>query len=271
MAMKIPPVSEIAKDTYVINEFGLTAMYLLVGFEKALLLDTGCGLTDLPALLEKLTDKPIMVALTHGHLDHVGGIGQFDEIYLHPADFEMASVCNTERMRGYVENLGKMGSYEAFGISPEMIIETGKLPEMKPLQDGDVIDLGQRKIQVIHVPGHTPGGLCFLDESVRILFSGDACNTNLLAQNTPVSETQRALMYLQTFTGRYDRMWNGHVGYAGNFLTCCQPSTTLSDLLTICEKILDGSAQPIEFPFLGRKMCAFEYGVSRISYNPENL
>ena len=271
MAMKIPPVSEIAKDTYVINEFGLTAMYLLVGSEKALLLDTGCGLTDLKTLVTQLTDKPVMVALTHGHLDHVGGIGQFEEIYLHPADYEMAANCDFERLRGYVDSLGKMGSYEAFGISPDMVQKPEKLPKMKPLQGGDRIDLGGRVIEVIHVPGHTPGGLCFLDESVRILFSGDACNVNLLAQNTPVSETQRALLYLQTFTDRYDRMWNGHVGYAGNFLTCCQPESTLSDLLVICERILNGTAEPKEFPFLGRKMCAYEYGVSRISYDPENL
>ena len=271
MAVKIPPVSEIAKDTYVINEFGLTAMYLLVGSEKALLLDTGCGLTDLHGLTAKITDKPLIVALTHGHMDHVGGIGQFSEIFLHPADYEMAANCDYERLRGYVDSLGKMGSYEAFGISPDMVKKNERIPEMKPLQDGDVIDLGGRQIQVIHVPGHTPGGLCFLDESVRILFSGDACNVNLLAQNTAVSETQRALRYLQTFTPKYDRMWNGHVGYAGNFLTCCQPESTLSDLLTICERILNGTAEPKEFPFLGRTMCAYEYGVSRISYDPENL
>ncbi len=271
MAIKIPPVSEIAKDTYVINEFGLTAMYLLVGSDRALLLDTGCGLTELPDLIANITDKPLMVALTHGHLDHVGGIGQFDRIHLHPADYEMAANCDFERLRGYVDSLGKMGSYDAFGISPDMVREPEKLPEMKPLHDGDRIDLGGRQIQVIHIPGHTPGGLCFLDESVRILFSGDACNTNLLAQNTPVSETQRALLYLQTFAGRYDRMWNGHVGYAGNFLTCCQPDSTLSDLLTICERILSGTAEPKEFPFLGRTLCAYEYGVARMSYDPENL
>ena len=271
MSVPIPPVSEIAPNTYVINEFGLSAMYLLVGSEKALLIDTGCGLTDLPALIGNITDKPLTVALTHGHLDHAGGIDCFDEIYLHPADYEMAAELDRDRMRDYVDSLGKQGSYEVYGISTDMIREPAKKPVMHPLQDGDIIDLGDRKLLVIHVPGHTPGGLCFLDESVRILFSGDACNVNLLAQNAPVSETYRALKYLETFNGRYDRMWNGHVAYAGNFLTNCQPDSTLADLLHICEAILEGSAVPKVFHFLGRDMAAIEYGAARLSYNPDNL
>ena len=86
MGIKKPFVSEIAKDTYAINEFGLTAMYLIIGEEKALLLDTGCGVCDLKELVSELTDKPVMVALTHGHRDHAGGFGACDEIWLGEED-----------------------------------------------------------------------------------------------------------------------------------------------------------------------------------------
>ena len=73
--MKMPQVAEIGNKTFVINEYGLNAMFLLVGEEKALLIDTGTGVFDLPLLLKTLTDKPVQVVLTHGHPDHAGAIG----------------------------------------------------------------------------------------------------------------------------------------------------------------------------------------------------
>ena len=73
-----PPVAEIAYRTYAINEYGLDAMYLLAGTEKALLIDTGTGVFDLPGLIAARTELPLMVALTHGHPDHAGGMGWFD-------------------------------------------------------------------------------------------------------------------------------------------------------------------------------------------------
>lgn len=78
---KLPPVCEIAYQTYAINEYGLNAMFLIVGEEKALLIDTGTGVCDLPATLRYLTDKPVQVVLTHGHPDHAGAIGWFDEVW----------------------------------------------------------------------------------------------------------------------------------------------------------------------------------------------
>ena len=276
MGIKTPFVSEIAKDTYAINEFGLSAMYLIIGEEKALLLDAGCGVCDLAGLVSSLTDKPVMLALTHAHGDHIGGAGAFDNVYVGkgdewPDDAAPEAVFDAEHMRGYVENLGKQGSYDVYDISPEMVKPWPKTPKAVVLNDGDEIDLGGRKLLCIAVSGHTPGGMCFLDESTRILFSGDACNTNLLTFRNPVHETLAALRYLDTFTGRYDQMWNGHIGYAGKPEALSQPKTTLPDLIHICESILSGEAKPKEFPFLGRVQYAVEYGVSRISYNPENL
>ena len=68
MGMKEPFVSEIAPDTFAINEYGLDAIYLLVGSERALVIDTGSGAFDLKGLVESLTDKPYDVVLTHGHI-----------------------------------------------------------------------------------------------------------------------------------------------------------------------------------------------------------
>ena len=79
MGIKQPIVASIAHRTWCIDEYGMTAMYLLEGDEFALLIDTGLGLFDLTALVRQYTDKPLLVALTHGHVDHAGGIGQLEE------------------------------------------------------------------------------------------------------------------------------------------------------------------------------------------------
>ena len=179
MGIREPFVSEIAPDTYAINEFGLAAMYLAVGSERALLIDTGCGLTDLPALVRRFTDKPLDVMLTHCHPDHAGGIGWFDRIYLHPDDFPAVPELDADEIRGYNRMLGEQGSFQVYEYDPDAVHPLEPLPKLAPLTDGFVFDLGGRTLEVIGTPGHTPGSVCLLDAKNRILFSGDACNVNL--------------------------------------------------------------------------------------------
>ena len=115
--IKEPMVMEIAKNTYAINEFGLSACYFLVGEERALLIDTACGLSDLKGIAASLTDKPYDVVLTHGHLDHVGGIGAFTDVYLGEADFAMTRNLNAEQLRGFADEIGRNGGYQAYESS----------------------------------------------------------------------------------------------------------------------------------------------------------
>ena len=83
------PITKLAENVYLLNEFDGTNCYLVVGSEKALLIDCGTGFCDIRGAAEKLTDLPIILAATHGHGDHIGGAGQFEEIYIHRADCEM--------------------------------------------------------------------------------------------------------------------------------------------------------------------------------------
>ncbi len=64
-------------------------VYFFIGSDKALLFDTGFGFESLVPLLKKLTDKPFEVVLSHGHYDHCGGAGEFEKVYIHPADREV--------------------------------------------------------------------------------------------------------------------------------------------------------------------------------------
>lgn len=105
-------VTEIAKDTWVINEAGMTAMFLLKGTERALLIDTGVGMTDLKKLISWLTPLPYDVVLTHGHPDHIGGAAQFEEVYIHEKDEDSLKPINYDSIADYVELLGNMGAYD---------------------------------------------------------------------------------------------------------------------------------------------------------------
>ena len=70
------------------REFKLVNAFLVEGEEKAALIDTGCGIGHLAETVRELTDKPLVILITHGHFDHDGGIKQFPgvPVYLHSAD-----------------------------------------------------------------------------------------------------------------------------------------------------------------------------------------
>ena len=128
------------------------SVYLVEGNDKALLIDAGAWMPHLDKAVAKLTDKPVMLALTHGHGDHVGGVVSFPEAYIHPLDTAM--IGQGARQYGIKVNL---------------------------LADGEVIDLGGRQIEVLHTPGHTSGSVTFFDKERHYGFSGDAFgSTNLL-------------------------------------------------------------------------------------------
>lgn len=271
MGAKKPLICEIAADTYAINEFGLSAMYLLVGEEKAMLIDTACGACDLKKLVAELTDKPLIVVHTHGHLDHVGGMTQFEEVYLHEADWDMAKNINAQELRDYADSFGKSGGYTVFDYDPEQFPPLGELPRLLPIRDGDTFDLGGRVVEAHHIAGHTPGGMSFLDVKTRIIFSGDCCNLNLLAPWTSVETTLRNMRKFHCLSDRFDRNFNGHVGYLGNLDCCSQKKSVPEDLIHICEAILRGEGEADGHDFLGIQLTQMQYGNAKLSYDLKNL
>lgn len=149
-----------------------TISYLIVGDKHALLFDTGMGISDIKKVTEELTKLPIAVLNSHTHNDHVGGNWQFDIVYGMDTDF------TRENAKG-----SSAGAQEE--LSPGSIC--GELPKgfdakaysTKPwkitriVQSGDEIDLGNRKLEVISTPGHTPDSICLLDSADGLLFTGD--------------------------------------------------------------------------------------------------
>ena len=168
-------IEQIDKTTYAISEYQHreeTHCYLLLGKEKALLIDTGLGVANIKEEIEMLTSLPVLVVTTHVHWDHIGGHKYFDEVAVYEEEREWImggfplplSVVKQNLLNGMfkfpqsfcVEN------YEIYSGAPQQI-----------LQDGDEIDLGTRKVKVIHTPGHTPGHCCFYEAEKGYLYSGD--------------------------------------------------------------------------------------------------
>lgn len=136
---------------------GSEYMYLLEGTEKALLLDTGYGVGNLRAFVEKLTGKPILVANTHFHPDHAAGNGEFEQAYMGAGwELDAPSVFG--------------GGHTPFDLTKLPHPDYGKTV----VGDGHVFDLGGRKVEVLDAkPAHCNSSLFFLDRGHRMLFVGD--------------------------------------------------------------------------------------------------
>ena len=178
-------VNQLDHTTFAISEYGhweKVHSYLLIGEEKAALIDTGLGIDNIKRITDQLTNLPIIVLTTHVHWDHIGSHGEFKNIYVHK-DEEDWLVNGIKKLP--IEQIRKDVSRDITIPTPETFNpETYKPFQGNPtglLNDGDEIDIGNRKLTIYHTPGHSPGHISILDNSRGYLFTGD-----LLYDETPV-------------------------------------------------------------------------------------
>jgi glyoxylase-like metal-dependent hydrolase (beta-lactamase superfamily II) len=175
------------------------------GRDRDLLIDTGMGIGDLASALRELVDKPLTVVATHRHADHIGGLHQFEIRLGHPLD------------SAEIGNPGPSGSLITSDFPPEfvnMMVEAGTPPgpeliDAYPHEDydphdyriapapltatvdeGDIIDTGDRAFVVLHLPGHSPGSIGLWEEATGTLFSGDAIYDGPLYDFLPESSIE---------------------------------------------------------------------------------
>jgi glyoxylase-like metal-dependent hydrolase (beta-lactamase superfamily II) len=170
-----PETTKVAPATYAIYEPHQSEeviSYLIVGRTKALLFDTGMGISNIRAVVAQLTTLPVIVLNSHTHNDHVGDNWRFDIIYGMDTDFTR------------LNSKGSDADAQA-EIAPGEIC--GKLPKgfdtrtyrtipwhiTKYVHDGDKLDLGARTIEILSTPGHTPDAICLFDRDNGLLFTGD--------------------------------------------------------------------------------------------------
>lgn len=146
-------------------------MDLIVGSHHALLFDTGYGYGDLKAVVRSITDKPLYVVNSHGHVDHACGNQAFGGAYIHPLDMELCREHNGPQMRRAELDMAEVPP--DFDLDAHLGLGPG---ELKPVGEGDTFDLGGVTLQVIHLPGHTAGSIGLWCPEKKLLYVGDAMN-----------------------------------------------------------------------------------------------
>lgn len=211
------PIRKIADDTYMISDFGIANCYLLIGEERALLIDCGLGIGDIKGAVEKITDKPILVVATHGHVDHAGGDGQFEKIYVHTLDTGKTYNFMTNYIVRKLFLIGSRGVVDK-SIKVKDLVKYDKRPEVVGIEDGYVFDLGGRQVKVVHSVGHTYGSILLLDDKAKIAFVGDnMCPSPwlFLPNASYVDEWLESAREILKISDEYAIWW----GHEGGFLS----------------------------------------------------
>ncbi len=160
-----------------LNEYDFANCYLIVGEKSACMIDAGVGVAAVHEIAATLTDKPVTLLLTHGHADHAGGAVWFPEAYVHPADMRSARRNMKFPMRMYFLSCHRYKK-KKHGVSYSDALQRAFRTELKPINEGESVDLGGRRIETFFTPGHSKGSLFFRDSRTGAVFTGD--NVNLM-------------------------------------------------------------------------------------------
>ncbi len=236
---------QVSPSTRRIRGAGDVCMYLVEGTEKAALIDTGYGIGDLKGYVETLTKKPLMVLITHGHLDHAAGAGQFEQVYMNHADITLAKEHSMVEMRKAAMRHGDPQLLA--GLTEEDFIPpfTG---EFLPLQDGQTFDLGGITLKLLALRGHTNGIMTVLNVQDRTIMLGDACGVGVLLcleESTNIEDYRANLINMQQNEPLYDKVLREH----GTFTSTCH---VLEDCIEACDKILAGTDDAVRTEMMGR-------------------
>lgn len=173
-------VEAVADNAYRILEGPYYGMYLATGTEHSYLIDAGIGVGDLHSLVDDLVETPLTLLLTHWHWDHIGNAAQFDDVRIHERERSptgrVALDGRSEEFLGrpanFVDRWRAAGNEFPDDFDPEeYAIEPVENPTA--LAGDERFDLGDRRLESLHLPGHSPGQLGFLDRESGLLYGGD--------------------------------------------------------------------------------------------------
>lgn len=202
-------VIQIDEQTWRIED-GMVRFFLLTGKERALLIDSGMFVKNAKEIAESLTSLPVSLLNTHADPDHIGSNEEFPTVYMNPAECV-----------NYRNTLGRYG-------------------DITPVWDGDILDLGGRTLEVITLPGHTPGSIAVLDTASRVLYGGDPIQDAeifLFGQMRNIPAYLHSLRKLSRYENRFDFVYPSH----GTFPL---PAGIVQELIDGTERMLRNEIVP---------------------------
>ncbi len=213
--------------------------YLLMGTERALLIDTGMGIGNIKKEVDKLTDLPVIVVNTHGHFDHMGDNHRFNEVRAFDDHSEVALI---ERGHSNIECAEYMGTGAYVnlptGFNPTTY-EVQPSPVTRRLKHLETIELGARTLTVHHTPGHSPGSICLRDSRDGLLFTGDTVYPGTLVAHLDcvnVKDYVASLNYLENLLDRVSNLCPAHnEAYA--------PKTLIAEIIDAFRQINAGKIE----------------------------
>lgn len=238
-------ITQLEQGLWVVETTDMTTMYIVEGSERALLIDTGTKCDSLGEVIRKITSKPLDVVITHAHPDHAGNIGFFDEIYLHPAD--------------------------------TVLLQKDYQGKVRYLKDGDVFALGDRKLEVRHLPGHTPGSIALFDKEAGDCFTGDTFGSGMVwlqlrpfsTMSTYINSCSRMINIMGE---NIDKIYCGHYPYIKKTLD----KNYIVEMKKLAEAIENDTAsdpQPynVKVPISCENPMIVQDGNVGIVYDPEHI
>lgn len=173
------------------------------GRERDLLVDTGMGISSLRDEIRDLIGNPVIALATHAHLDHMGSLHEFDVRCVHPLEVPELEAPGWSSLRvsdwptEFLTSLEEAGyaikTEEILSAYPRAGFDVGgfRTPPATAtwlVEEGDVIDLGDRSFEVLHLPGHSPGSVALWEQATGTLFSGDTVYDGPLLDKLPGSD-----------------------------------------------------------------------------------
>jgi glyoxylase-like metal-dependent hydrolase (beta-lactamase superfamily II) len=255
-------VRPLADGVFLVAEPGHVNNFLVVGEDRAVLLDTGLGVSDIRTVAEGLAGKPLSVVNSHYHFDHSGGNRLFDEIAIHRAGAPLLAQPSPEGLaEGYMAYTQRLidawRGYKELDDSYFHLVTADTLIRPLPdgfdpgdyqivpttattlLDDGDEIDLGGRVLTVMHTPGHSPDSICLFDERNGLLFGGDTINTGPIYAQLEDSDVEAFTRSTRRLAGLGDAV--GRV-FVCHFMRVDNSPALLAEIADGFERLLEGSA-----------------------------
>ncbi|MFN3317138.1 MAG: MBL fold metallo-hydrolase [Allorhizobium sp.] len=167
-----------------IQEFYRCNIWHVRGRDRDMLVDSGMGVVSLREWVPLVTERELIAVASHTHFDHIGCHHEFECRAVHSAEAEL--LADPTRENTLADPYVTDDIFDALPPEPycSKCYSVKRAPATRLLEDGDMIDLGDRQFEVIHTPGHSPGGIALYEKATEILFSGDILYDGPLIEDT---------------------------------------------------------------------------------------